>query len=158
MLFLASRMCGRPVPRTGVTLVELLVVIAIIGLLVGLAKAARKAEVGVTRVLKGGYELEWHWNEGVATAAIEGTEFDIVVLQARSQKPCERALPRRESPEGLPATLTPAEFTPNPEGLPSGETVSVPPDDAAFMQTVVWQTAETWRKKTRAWYLNPRGL
>jgi hypothetical protein len=35
--------------------------------------------------------------------------------------------------------------------------VTVPPDAAALMQAVAWQTSETWRKKTRAWYLNPRG-
>ena len=37
-----------------------------------------------------------------------------------------------------------------------GEAVTVPPDAAALMQAVAWQTSETWRKKTRAWYLNPR--
>lgn len=67
------------------------------GLVVELAKAARKAEVRVTRVLKGGYELEWHWNEGVASAALESTEFDFVVLNERSQKPCEAAAAYHES-------------------------------------------------------------
>jgi prepilin-type N-terminal cleavage/methylation domain-containing protein len=67
------------------------------GLVVELAKAARKAEVRVTRVLKGGYELAWHLNEGVASAAIESTDFDFVVLQERSTKPCEEAAAYHES-------------------------------------------------------------
>jgi prepilin-type N-terminal cleavage/methylation domain-containing protein len=229
------------------------------GLIAELAKAANKAEVRVTRVLKGGYELEWHWNEGVAAAAIEGKEFDFVVLQERSQKPClapenyrdfmvrfgrlarewgaipvgymlwERtddpelcplgqivssceqsirdiqnedgladiapvgpawraaldgrpglqlisddgnhsaptgaylaacvfhSLIHRESPEGLPGTLAPAALQPNPEGLPDAGTVSVPAEDAVFLQSIAWQTAERWRQKTKAWYLKTNG-
>lgn len=60
-------------------------------------------------------------------------------------------------PGTVSSCTTPTGLEPNPEGLPSGETVTVPDDAAAFMQAVAWQTAETWRKKTRAWYLNPRG-
>lgn len=227
------------------------------GLIVELAKAARKAEVRVTRVLKGGYELAWHWQEGVATAALDDTEFDFVVLQERSQKPCEDpaayhesmqqfgrlardrgAIPvgymlwerldnpafcpidritaaceqavreiqrgdglgdiapvglawqamqearpgvtlhaddgnhsapagaylaacvfhsviHQESPQDLPASLTPAAIQPNPEGLPDAGTVTVPPDDAAVMQEIAWTTAERWRRKMQAWYLKP---
>ena len=60
-------------------------------------------------------------------------------------------------PGPISSCTMPAAFAPNPEGLPSGETVTVPPDAAALMQAVAYQTSETWRKKTRAWYLNPRG-
>jgi prepilin-type N-terminal cleavage/methylation domain-containing protein len=75
-------------PRRAVTLVELLVVITIIGLLIGLL---------LLRVLKAGYELAWHWSEGVASAAIETTDFDFVVLQERSEKPCQDAAAYQES-------------------------------------------------------------
>ena len=79
---------------------------------------------------------------------------------------CERAIMKVQNGNGLAdiaavgptwrAALTPAVFAPNPEGQPSGETVAVPPSDAAFMQTVAWQTATLWRRKTQASYLNPR--
>jgi hypothetical protein len=59
------------------------------GLTAELAKAAGKAEVRVTRVLKGGWELEGHWNDAVAQQKIADTWFDFVVLQERSTKPCE---------------------------------------------------------------------
>ena len=60
------------------------------GLIVELAKAAGKAEVRVTRVLKGGWELEGHWTDGVAQQKIADTWFDFVVLQERSAKPCDK--------------------------------------------------------------------
>lgn len=59
------------------------------GLVAELAKAAGKAQVRVTRVLKGGYDLEGHWNDGVAQQKIAETWFDFVVLQEQSTKPCE---------------------------------------------------------------------
>jgi prepilin-type N-terminal cleavage/methylation domain-containing protein len=59
------------------------------GLVAELAKAAGKAEVRVTRVLKGGWELEGHWNDGVAQQKIAENWFDFVVLQERSEKPCD---------------------------------------------------------------------
>jgi hypothetical protein len=59
-------------------------------------------------------------------------------------------------PGPISSSTTTVPFLPNPERLPSGEAVTVPADAAALMQAVAWQTSETWRKKTRAWYLNPR--
>jgi len=59
------------------------------GLIAELAKAAGKAEVWVTRVLEGGWELEGHWNDAVAQQKIADTWFDFVMLQERSTKPCE---------------------------------------------------------------------
>jgi len=224
------------------------------GLVAELAKAAGKTTVRVTRVLKGGYELERHWNEGAAQERITSHWFDFVVLQERRVKPCidpqgyidsmkrfgglarqETAIPiayllwegenttgcpvaklassceraiaeiqkgdglaeiapvgpawraalakqaelqlisddgnhsapagaylaacvfhaliHRESPQGLPNRLEPAPITPNPEGLPTTAVVEVPATDAALMQAVAWDTAERWRRKTRAWFL-----
>jgi len=65
------------------------------------------------------------------------------------------AVIHHESPEGLPASLTPARISPNPEGLPDAGTVAVPAADAALMQEIAWKTASEWRRKTKAWYLKP---
>lgn len=48
----------------------------------------------------------------------------------------------RESPEGLPGTIT----TPK-------ASLSVSPEDAALFQKVAWEVSEAWRAKTKAWFL-----
>jgi len=48
----------------------------------------------------------------------------------------------RESPEGLPSTIT----TPK-------ASLSVAPADAAIFQQTAWMVSETWRAKTKAWFL-----
>lgn len=48
----------------------------------------------------------------------------------------------RESPEGLPSTIT----TPN-------TSLSVSPVDAARFQQQAWEVSEAWRAKTKAWFL-----
>ena len=228
------------------------------GLIAELAKAAGKAEVRVTRILKGGWELEQHWNDGVAQQKIADNWFDFVVLQERSEKPCESPanyydfmqrfgkLPRdenaipigyllwqrtdngdycrqsqlttvceqaikdvqngdgfadiapvgpawqaalaerpgltlisedgnhsgpagaylaacvfhavihRESPVGLPSRLAPPAIVPNEYGLPDAGVVEVAAADAAFLQETAWQTAEKWRRKTKAAFLKSK--
>lgn len=48
----------------------------------------------------------------------------------------------RESSVGLP----------NVFDTPAG-TISVDADAAAFLQVVAWEVSESWRRKTKAWFL-----
>jgi hypothetical protein len=66
------------------------------------------------------------------------------------------AVIHRESPVGLPGRLTPPSIVPNENGLPDAGTVEVPADDAVFLQEVAWETAEKWRRKTKAAFLKPK--
>ena len=52
------------------------------------------------------------------------------------------AVVHRESPVGLPNSFD----TP-------GGTISVDSDAAAYLQGVAWEVSETWRKRTKAWFL-----
>lgn len=227
------------------------------GLVRALAKAAGKADVHVTRVLRGGAQLAAHWEEGEARRLIEGTWFDFVVLQEQSQTPCfmpatyERAMAdfgraaiavdafpvgyllwerrdtpecttdtltaacersiramakdkglaeiapvgpawkaaladrpglglysedgnhaaaagaylaacvfhaliHRESPEGLPAELTPEPVDPDSGEPATVETIRVSENEALYLQNVAWRTAESWRRRTKAWFLRVR--
>ena len=48
----------------------------------------------------------------------------------------------RESPAGLPATIT----TPK-------TTLAVSAEDAALFQNLAWEVSEEWRRNTKAWFL-----
>lgn len=50
-----------------------------------------------------------------------------------------------------PRGLTPAIIT-------DKNKISIPADDASFLQDVAWEVSEKWRKKVRAWFLNGAGV
>ena len=52
------------------------------------------------------------------------------------------AVVHRESPVGLPNSFD----TP-------GRRISVDSNAAAYLQGVAWEVSETWRRKTKAWFL-----